>query len=74
MPAAAPAVVKQSADIQILIENRTPQGIYLLIRVTENPRLEKIEIIGNDELSEDEVGKKINLVKTAASTPAVKVD
>ena len=50
-------------DIQILIENRTPEGIYLLIRVTENPRLEKIEIVGNDELSEDEVLKKINLVK-----------
>ncbi len=50
-------------DIQILIENRTPEGIYLLIRVTENPRLEKIEILGNDELNEDEVLKKINLVK-----------
>ena len=50
-------------DIQILIENRTPQGIYLLIRVSENPRLEKIEVLGNDELSEDEVLKKINLVK-----------
>ena len=51
------------SDIQILIENRTPQGIYLLIRVAENPRLEKIEIRGNDELNDDEVLKKINLVK-----------
>jgi outer membrane protein insertion porin family len=50
-------------DIQILIENRTPQGVYLLIRVSENPRLEKIEIVGNDELSDDEVGKKISLVR-----------
>ncbi len=50
-------------DIQVLIENRTPQGVYLLIRVRENPRLEKIEILGNDELSDDEVMKKINLVK-----------
>ena len=50
-------------DVQILIENRTPEGVYLLIRVTENPRLDKIEIRGNDELSEDEVLKKINLIK-----------
>lgn len=50
-------------DIQILVENRTPEGVYLLIRVKENPRLEKIEIEGNDELSDDEVGKRISLVK-----------
>lgn len=50
-------------DVQILIENRTPEGVYLLIRLTENPRLEQIEIKGNDELSEDEVSKNINLVK-----------
>ena len=50
-------------DIQILTENRTPEGVYLLIRVKENPRLEKTEIVGNDELSEDEVLKRVNLVK-----------
>ena len=50
-------------DIQILVENRTPEGVYLLIRVKENPRLSKIEISGNDELSEDEVLKRVNLVK-----------
>jgi outer membrane protein insertion porin family len=50
-------------DIQILIDRRTPQGIYLLIRVKENPRLERIEVKGNDELSEDDVMKKINLVR-----------
>jgi len=50
-------------DIQILIENRTPEGVYLLIRVRENPRLENIELKGNDELSDDEVLKRINLVK-----------
>jgi outer membrane protein insertion porin family len=31
--------------------------------VKENPRLEKIEISGNDELSEDEILKKMNLIK-----------
>lgn len=50
-------------DVQIFIENRTPEGVYLLIRVTENSRLDRIEITGNDELSEDDITKKINLVK-----------
>jgi outer membrane protein insertion porin family len=50
-------------EIQILIERRTPEGIYLLIRVRENPRLERIEVKGNDELSEDDILKKINLIR-----------
>ncbi|HTP13169.1 MAG TPA: POTRA domain-containing protein, partial [Bacteroidota bacterium] len=50
-------------DIQILIENKVQDGVYLLIRVKENPRLERIEIFGNDELSEDDILKKIGLIK-----------
>lgn len=50
-------------DVQIFIENRTQEGVYLLIRVTENSRLDRIEINGNDELSEDDIMKKVNLVK-----------
>jgi outer membrane protein insertion porin family len=50
-------------DIQIFIDNRTPEGVYLLIRVHENPRLERIDVEGNDELSTDEILKKVNLVK-----------
>ncbi|HEY4612912.1 MAG TPA: POTRA domain-containing protein, partial [Bacteroidota bacterium] len=50
-------------DVQIFIENRTPEGVYLLIRVQENARLEKVEVEGNDELSTDDILKKVNLVK-----------
>ncbi|HXG37589.1 MAG TPA: outer membrane protein assembly factor BamA [Bacteroidota bacterium] len=50
-------------DIQIFIENRTPEGVYLLIRVKENPRLERVEVEGNDELSTEDILKKVNLVK-----------
>ncbi len=57
------------SDIQISIEKRIQGGVYLLIRVKENSRLEKIEITGNDELSEDDVLKKINLVKGQIITP-----
>ncbi len=50
-------------DVQIFIENRVQDGIYLLIRVKENPRLEKTVVQGNDELSEDDILKKISLLK-----------
>jgi outer membrane protein insertion porin family len=51
------------ADVQILIENKVQDGVYLLIRVVENSRLEKVEVVGNDELSEDDITKKIGLIK-----------
>lgn len=50
-------------DVQFLIANRTQEGIYLLIKVKENPRLEDIVIVGNDQLSEDDIRAKINMVK-----------
>jgi outer membrane protein insertion porin family len=50
-------------DVQILIERRVQDGVYLLIRVKENPRLERIEVHGNDALSEDEILKKLSLIK-----------
>ncbi|HEX9828763.1 MAG TPA: POTRA domain-containing protein, partial [Bacteroidota bacterium] len=50
-------------DVQIFIENRTPEGVYLLIRVRENPRLDRVEVDGNDELSEDDVLKTVNMVR-----------
>ena len=56
-------------DVQIFIENRVQDGIYLLIRVKENPRLEQIILTGNDELSEDDILKKISLLKGQLITP-----
>lgn len=55
--------LKLFEDIEILIENRTPEGVYLLIRVKENPRLERVEVEGHDELSTEDILKHVNLVK-----------
>ena len=51
------------SDIEIMIDHKVENGVYLMIRVKENPRLDKIEIFGNDELSEDDILKKIGLIK-----------
>ena len=56
-------------DVQIFIENRVQDGVYLLIKVKENPRLERIDVTGNDELDQDDVLKKISLVKGQIITP-----
>ena len=56
-------------DVQIFIENRVQDGVYILIKVKENPRLERIEVTGNDELDQEDILKKINLVKGQIVTP-----
>ncbi len=57
------------SDIQIAIENRVGDGVYLLIKVKENPRLEKVEFAGNDELSESDLTKKVSLLKGQIVSP-----
>jgi outer membrane protein insertion porin family len=56
-------------DVQIFVENKVQDGVYLLIKVRENPRLDRIEISGNDELSEDDILKKIDLIKGQVVAP-----
>src|SRR5512135_1290907 len=50
-------------DIQIGIDRKVGQGAYLLITVREFPRYERTDITGNDELSNDDIMKKVNLVR-----------
>jgi outer membrane protein insertion porin family len=50
-------------DVQIFVDRKIQDGVYLLIRVRENPRLEKVDITGNDELSEDDINKKLGFLK-----------
>jgi outer membrane protein insertion porin family len=56
-------------DVKIYIDRRIGDGVYLLIRVKENPRMDRVEITGNDDLSESDITKKINLVKGQIVTP-----
>lgn len=57
------------SDIQILIETKVENGVYLLIRVEEYPRLERIDITGTDDIDEDDVREKIPLVNGQIVTP-----
>jgi outer membrane protein insertion porin family len=57
------------SDVQILIENKIETGIYLLIKVKEYPRLEKVQYIGLDDVSEDDIKKKITFINGQILTP-----
>jgi outer membrane protein insertion porin family len=51
------------SDVQILIDKKIDKGAFLLINVTEYPRIEKYVIEGNDEKSEKDLDAKIGLVR-----------
>jgi outer membrane protein insertion porin family len=61
--------LKIFANIEIDAENIIGDGVYLLIKVEEYPRLEKVEYDGNDELDEDDLNKKINPTKGQIISP-----
>ncbi len=57
------------SDIEVLLDNRVGDGVFLLIKVKEYPRLNDIVIKGNDELSEKDIKEQINLVKGQIVNP-----
>jgi outer membrane protein insertion porin family len=57
------------SDIQVLIDNQVGDGVYLLIKVEEYPRLNNIILKGNDELSDKDIKDQINLVRGQIVNP-----
>lgn len=61
--------LKIFSDVQILSDNKEGDDIYLVIKVQEYPRLTRVDIIGSDEVSEDDIRKKFSFVETQHITP-----
>ncbi|MGA9293689.1 MAG: POTRA domain-containing protein, partial [Ignavibacteriaceae bacterium] len=57
------------SDIQILEDKKVGDGIFLTIKVTEYPRIEKTVIVGNDELSTSDIEEKIHFGRGQILTP-----
>jgi outer membrane protein insertion porin family len=51
------------SDIQIFVASQTSDGIEMVIRVTEYPRMNKIEFKGDNELDRDDLEKEISAYK-----------
>ncbi|MDF1610715.1 outer membrane protein assembly factor BamA [Stygiobacter electus] len=56
-------------DVQLLIDKKIDNGIFLLIKVSEYPRLEKLVFEGYDELSEDKLNKMVSIVRGQTLKP-----
>jgi outer membrane protein insertion porin family len=61
--------LKLFADVQILAANQTRDGIDLIIRVDEYPRLRKVEISGHEEIDLDEIETEISVYRGMVVTP-----
>ncbi|MCK7528011.1 MAG: hypothetical protein MZV64_65660 [Ignavibacteriales bacterium] len=57
------------SDVQILIDKELSDGVFLLIKVKEYPRLEKVVIEGNDEVDSDDIEKKITFLRGSILKP-----
>ncbi|MBX2990931.1 MAG: outer membrane protein assembly factor BamA [Bacteroidetes bacterium] len=61
--------LKIFSDVQIVIDRRVGEGVFLAIRVTELPRYEETVISGSDEISTDKLEKKMALVRGQVIAP-----
>lgn len=57
------------SDIRIEIEQRTADGVYLVIRVREHPRFESVEFHGNEKLRERDLRRVVNISRGQVLTP-----
>ncbi len=48
-------------DVQILVDQKIDNGIFLLIKIEEFKRFEKFIVRGNDEIDEDDIYEKVTL-------------
>lgn len=56
-------------DVQILIDKKLTDGVFLLLKVKELQRLEKIVLRGNDELDDEDLLKEISFVSGQTLKP-----
>jgi outer membrane protein insertion porin family len=61
--------LKLFEDVQIAIDRKIGEGIYLVIKVKEYPRFDRADLSGNDEISTDDIMKKVNLVRGQVLPP-----
>ena len=61
--------LKLFEDIRVSVDRQVGNGVYILIAVKELPRFDHVEFVGRKEESEDDINKKIALVKGQVFAP-----
>lgn len=57
------------SDVQLIVDKQVADGIFLLIKVEEYPRIEKAVIEGNDEISTSDIEQKITFLRGSILKP-----
>ncbi len=57
------------SDVQIIKEQEINDGVFLLIKVVEYPRLERVVIEGNDEIDIEDIEEKITFLRGTVLSP-----
>lgn len=61
--------LKLFSDVQLAIDRKLGDGVYLVIRVKELPRFASTVVTGNDDISTDNILKKIPFVRGQVVSP-----
>ena len=61
--------LKLFSDIQVQIDKEVAGGVYLIIRVKEYARLEKIELVGNKKIKKDDIDKELDFYRGQLLSP-----
>ena len=56
-------------DVQIAIDRKVGNGIYLVVKIRELPRYDKTEITGQDEVKQSDIEKKIPYIRGQVVQP-----
>jgi len=57
------------SDVQIIKEQEITDGVFLLIKVVEYPRLERVIIEGNDEFDVEDIEEKVTFLRGTVLSP-----
>ncbi len=57
------------SDVAIMLDRQVGDGIYVTIRVSEFPRLNKIELEGNDKIKKKDLEKELTFFKGQVISP-----
>ncbi len=56
-------------DVEVLLDRKVGDGIYVTIKVSEFPRLNKIELDGNKKIKKKDLEKELNFFKGQVISP-----
>lgn len=58
------------SDVRIILDAKTPEGVFLTLQVKEYPRLDELKITGNKKLKKDEIEKELSFFRGQVINPA----